>query len=254
MNITFLGTGAADWSQDMRGTKGYRRCSSVLIDKKLLIDPGPHIFDYEEDFHLSSLYANVDNILLTHSHGDHLSVDNLAKLCKEKERMLYCEAHAEKSVAQIPGLHSHVLVPYVPMHIGDYTVSALQANHGTDIPDEIPLHFIIEKDNKRIFYGCDGAWLLRKAWYYLREYTFDLMVLDGTLGDADGDARIFEHNSLVMVEQIVKTLRASGVMKPQGSIIISHLAHETHGTQQQVEERLKAAQIGVAYDGYTISV
>ena len=44
MKITFLGTGAADWSYDMhKDVEGFRRNSSALIDNCLLIDPGPDV-------------------------------------------------------------------------------------------------------------------------------------------------------------------------------------------------------------------
>ena len=49
MKLLFLGTGAAG------GVTGHplddpniRRCSSTLVDRDLLLDPGPHIFDFAE--------------------------------------------------------------------------------------------------------------------------------------------------------------------------------------------------------------
>ena len=39
MKLLFLGTGAADFPPEMNGERGFRRCSSILIDEKILIDP-----------------------------------------------------------------------------------------------------------------------------------------------------------------------------------------------------------------------
>ena len=49
MELLFLGTGAADWNISKR-VEGefFRRFSSALVDGALLIDPGPHIFDFAE--------------------------------------------------------------------------------------------------------------------------------------------------------------------------------------------------------------
>lgn len=254
MKITFIGTGAADWSVKLRGTKGYRRFSSVLLGEDLLIDPGPHIFSFEEDFGYVNLFGNADDILLTHSHNDHLNPENLKILCRAGKRQLWCEEHAGGTVQGIEGLHLHKLPLFNPVTVGKYTVTALPANHGTDIPEEQALHFIIEQDGVRIFYGCDGAWIRRDTWYYMREFQYDLIVLDGTLGDDYGDYRIFEHNNLRMVELISETVRKTGVLKPNGSIMISHLAYSVHGTQKQVEERLKEADIGAAYDGMILEI
>lgn len=254
MEITFIGTGAADWPSKMRGTEGYRRFSSVLIGNDLLIDPGPHIYEFEQDFKYENLFGNVENILLTHSHSDHLDYDKLVRLCSEKDRQIWCEEHAIPEKHDVAGMRRHPLQLFEAVHVGEYTVTALPANHGTSLKQEQALHFIIEQNGSRVFYGCDGAWLRRDTWYYMREYQFDLIVLDGTLGDDYGDYRIFEHNNLRMDELIAETVRKTGVLKPDGKIMISHLAYGAQGSQEQVEERLKESGIEVAYDGCRVFI
>ena len=261
MKLEFIGTGASNWPEEERKKPGYRRRSSLLVEKELLIDPGPHIFQFAEDFDREDCYGEVEHILLTHSHDDHLCPGNLKRLCAQKERHFWCERAAAGMVEQVPGLRLHVLTPFRTRRLripGDglsgrdgcgYRVTALPANHGTENPREQTFHYIVEKGDSRIFYGCDGAWLLRDTWYYMRRLTFDLMILDGTLGDAYGDYRIFEHNSLRMAELLAETIRTSGILKPKGEIFISHLAYGLHGSQAETEDRLKKAGIRVAYDG-----
>ncbi len=248
MRIEFLGTGAADWSEDLRGTEGYRRFSSVLLDGDLLIDPGPHIFSYEEDFGRGDLFWDVENILLTHTHEDHLSLESLRRLCAARERDFRC---AYPVIREVPkGLNVHGMELFEPVRIADYRVTTVPANHTGKNAGEQAVHYMIEKENSRLFYGCDGAWLPTATWRFLRKFTFDLMVLDGTLGDVHGDDRIFEHNTLAMAEMMAESFRSAGLLKNGGRIMISHLSRGTHGTQSQVEERLRAADIGVARDGY----
>lgn len=61
MKLHFLGTGAAD--RDItkpRCDMDYRRFSSLLTDGKLLIDPGPCIFEFAETYNYPSLYKNIE--------------------------------------------------------------------------------------------------------------------------------------------------------------------------------------------------
>ena len=253
MKITFIGSGASDWPVSRKNSGEYRRFSSILIGNDLLVDPGPHIFDFEESCH-PDLFRNVKNILLTHSHDDHLCTKSVERLCAQGEKGFWCEKHASFLVPPAKGLTLHRIEPFLPFSIGEYTVTALPANHGTTVEGEIPLHFIIETKNARLFYGCDGAWFLRNTWYHLRQFSFDLMILDGTLGNGYGDCRIFEHNNLKMVELMAAAIRNAGVLKPKGKIMISHLACGAHESHSRVEEQLKEVEIGVAGDGRILEI
>ena len=254
MNIKFLGTGASNWPDTLRGEKEYRRFSSMLADNKLLIDPGRHIFDFAKDFGYDDLFENVNSILLTHSHGDHLDIKNLQKLCDLKKRTIYCEQNAASAVRGIKNLEIRCILPFCPINADGYTITAVPANHATEIEGEQALHYIAQKDGKRFFYGCDGAWIRRDSWYYMRDFQYDLMVFDGTIGDSYGDYRIFEHNNLKMVELMSDTARNTNVIKSDGRILISHLAYGLHGTQKETEKRLENSCIGVAYDGLSIDI
>ena len=79
MKITFLGTGAADWNfQKHRDIEGFRRNSSLLIDDRLLIDPGADVPDALQCFHKSR--DKIKYIINTHRHSDHYSEDTIRGL------------------------------------------------------------------------------------------------------------------------------------------------------------------------------
>lgn len=254
MNIRFLGTGASDWPDTLRGEKEYRRFASVIVDNKLLIDPGPHIFGFAEDLGNADMFDDIETVILTHSHDDHLNIENVQRLCDAKKRIMYCERHAASLVKDIRNIAIREMLMYTPVEMCGYKVTAVPANHGTEIANEQALNYIIKKEEKCFFYGCDSAWIRRDAWYYMRNFKYDLMVLDGTLGDDYGDYRIFEHNNLRMVELISETIRNTGVLKPDGKIMISHLAYAVHGTHKETEKKLEKAGVGVAYDGMMINM
>ena len=82
MKLTFLGTGAADWDINAY-TPGvfHRRFSSVLVNRDLLIDPGPHVFHYAEHSNDPHILDGVKNILVTHTHSDHFCPETVERLC-----------------------------------------------------------------------------------------------------------------------------------------------------------------------------
>lgn len=251
MLIRFIGTGAADWGEKFEQDEEYRRFSSMLINGEVLIDVGPLIFTTEDG---AELFAHVEHVLQTHSHEDHLAVRNLQRLCNLRGRNLWCDENIIKMAYNVRNLEKHSLSLFIPTAIGEYTVTALPANHGTYLEKEQPRHYLIEKAGKTVFYGCDGAWFLRETWYALRKKKIDLFVLDGTLGDLEGDARIFEHNNLRMVEMMAESIRKQGILTPGGKIIISHISRRAQEKHELLVKRMEKADILVAYDGLCMEI
>ena len=205
MELLFLGTGAADW--DIRkadASPDFRRFSSLLADGRLLIDPGPCVYEFEKTFGYDGLYRNVTDVILTHPHGDHFSRETLDRL-------------------ESSGAVFHKTAARDTLELDRYTVRAYAANHGTA---ENPVHFTVEskEDGRRFFYGCDGAWMFYETYRALMEYGhLDLMIFDCTIGDIRGDYRIFEHNNIAMAAEMAATFK-----KICPRFMVSHLARTLH--------------------------
>ena len=231
MKLHFLGTGAADFDiTQYSKSPDFRRNSSLLIDGELLIDPGRCIFEFESTFGYTGLAAGVKDIINTHRHGDHFSEETVGKLTAG-------------------GAVFH------PMNAGDtvetdrYIIRAFEANHRTA---ENPVHFIIEskQDGKRIFYGCDGAWLpyeTNRA--ILASGHMDLMIFDCTIGDISGDYRIFEHNNVAMVTEMRGAFK-----KICPRFMVSHLARTLHPCHTEAEAILREHGFETAYDNMVTEV
>jgi len=74
-------------------------------------------------------------------------------------------------------------------------------------------------------------------------------VLDATIGDVPGDYRVFEHNNLTMVLEMQRSL-ALYVKR----FCISHMARTLHGTQKELEDRMRPHGIEVAFDGFETEI
>ena len=224
MKITFLGTGAADWSfEKHKEMAGFRRNSSVLIDDCLLVDPGADVPDAMSTF--GKKPEDVKYIINTHRHPDHYN-DNTVKLLSNA--CLYNINAGETLI------------------LGKYNILALRANHSTC---EKAVHFIISDGDKSLFYGLDGAWLMYDEVMAIKKHGVDLAILDATIGDVCGDYRIFEHNNLNMVIEMKNTLR-----KYVERFFISHMARTLHTSHHELVERMKPHGIEVAYDGCEIEI
>lgn len=224
MKITFLGTGAADrQGEKSEETKDYRRYSSALVDGVLLIDPGPHVFDALDTFGIDA--KKIEYIINTHDHSDHFCAETVRKL-------------------EALGARFYDFSDGDSKNLGSYMVNAYRGNHATC---DKTVHFVISDGPDTLFYGLDGAWLCYEEFEAIKKHKPDLAVLDATVGETEGDYRIFEHNNLNMVIEMKKSLDPY-VKK----FCISHMAKTLHETHSELSSKMRKHDIIVAYDGLTL--
>ncbi len=226
MKILFLGTGAADWpTKRTNDMKEYRRLSSAVIDRTLLIDPGPQVIEALNEYGIN--HNEIKYIINTHKHFDHYSEQTVKAL--------------EKSAAAFVEIK-----PGDVVRLGDYIIYSYKANHSTCDGSK---HFIIADSKSKIFYGLDGAWLMYDEVEGIKFHTPDLAVFDATIGFISGDCRIFEHNNLSMVLEMKKSL--SQYIK---KFCISHMAYTLHTNHVVLSDAMAKENILVAYDGFEIEI
>ena len=253
MKIQFLGTGAADFSPLLETEfknkldNNARRSSAILINETLLIDCGPHTLD---SFAIQGLdFTKVTDLFVTHFHSDHHNCENiekLAKQCKQPLRMWY---HADAVPSPMENVEFHPVKPLQAFETDVFRAVALAANHTA-----FPLHFDIEVDGVKLFYGCDGAWLLNDTFYAMMRREYKCMILDGTVGDYNGDYRLGEHNSIPMIRLMAESFRTQNVIASDGVICISHLARTLHKSHEETVEHLQKEGYTVAYDGMALHI
>lgn len=256
MELHFLGTGAADWNiKEREPGMEWRRFSSTLIDGKLLIDPGPHIFDYAESAGLPHLFDNVTDIIITHSHQDHFNCKNTLRVCSgARNCRVFGDSASLRKLTRELGENTTVdfrtVTPGVRFYAGDYSIMPVRSNHGTTDKKEITLNYAIKNGDQQMFYGLDTGWFLYESWVRLRKMRFDCMVFELTIGDiAPGDDRIFGHTSIPMLEIMLQTLRAQGCMKPDCRAVATHLAKTLHTDHASTAAKLAPLGVDLAYDG-----
>lgn len=255
MKITFLGTGAADWKPEDWAKEGVfvRRLTCAQLNSDALIDCGPTFFDSVEK--AGADISGAKFVFSTHLHRDHFNLDTLARLSLQGEITFVCPESAAYAVQSLPEVKVLPLKLFEETKVGDYLVTAIPSSHVVAYHAESqPVHYIIKDQDKTLFWGCDGCWISCASWQYLRNCKFDIAVIDSTFGDYDDIEYLFEHNNTKMVEALVKVLRAQGIIKEEGLVYANHIAKICNSPHEVLVERYGKSNIGVTYDGLTVSI
>ena len=255
-SLQFLGTCACDYSPKLKAEckdcfdKNARRSSCALLNGRFLIDCGEHCLD---SIRIAGVdMAAITDIFITHLHSDHYNAGHIQTIAAAADRTLRVWVRSDAKVPEIAGVEWRKMEKKTQYDVADgLQVTGLLANH-----DEIvfPQHFLFEKDGKKFFYGCDGAWFLNETYYALKHADLALCVLDCTGGDYDGDYRMGEHNSIPMIRVMMPSLKTWKTVTENTKTFISHLAPSLHAPHDQTVEIMQKMNVEVAYDGLTVEV
>lgn len=254
-DITFLGTCACDFSPrldtDLKSKldKDARRASCMLVDGKYLIDCGPHVLDSIRILGIDK--SKITDIIITHTHDDHFNENSIKAIAEGRKSPLRVWLREGAQPLSIEGVEVRLMTPFERYSLDDAFLTGMVANHDKTAT---PQHLLIERGEDKIFYGCDGAWLLNDTYYHILNARLSLAVLDCTMGDYEGDYRIGEHNSIPMLRQLLPSLRGTHAIDEKTQIYFSHLAPSLHAPHEETDKIAQAMGARVAYDGLSIRV
>lgn len=258
-DVIFLGTCACNYSRYEERLRGElldrfdpdaRRASSVLVNGHILIDCGPHCLD---SLRIAGVpLSSVTDLFLTHLHRDHFDPRRVQSLASAKDTPLRIWVSEEAELPEFSNvtvMRMKKFAAYAPE--SGLTVTAVCANHD---PETAPQHLLLEREGKRLFYACDGAWFMTATYNFLKKAHLDLLILDATCGDYEGDYRMAEHNSIPMIRLMLPSLRAAELIDERTEICLTHLAPSLHLSHAETAELVRPMGCRVAYDGLRVLV
>lgn len=255
IKIQFLGTCACDFSPKLENEfkncfdKDARRSSSMLINDNILVDCGMHTL---KSLDIAKIpYDQITDILITHTHDDHFVLENIEKIAKSRHAPLRLWVREDAGVPEIENVEIVKMKLMTKYEKCGVKVTGTPANHDASTA---PQHLLIEIDEKKIYYACDGGWIMSEALNYLCGANLDLFVVDTTIGDYEGDYRVAEHNSIPMIRHMLPALKTNKIISEKTKVYLSHLApslHKTHNETEKIAEKFGAF---VAYDGLAMEV
>ena len=281
MKLQFWGTAAAEGIPGIfcgceicnkaraEGGRFVRARSQTMIDGDLLIDFGPDTYSNSVKYGYD--LSKLGNLLVTHSHMDHLYAYELFNRQPGYCHNTRCEAlniygsggvrkalfadtqNKVQSLFDSGKIAFHTLEEYVPATIGEYTVIPVPANHGT----EQPFVYIIEKHGKCIFYMTDSNRFTDEINERIASLgkKFDVVVYDCTFGTADTVAAGTApgHMAIPVINIVRNQFRQLGLYKPGAIEIIDHFSHNGENVSYDALEPLAEKEgLITAYDGLVI--
>lgn len=280
----FLGTGDAQGipgafcrcavCEEARKLSGpfVRQRSSFRLSNRVLIDIGA-------DAVVQSLkygsFSDVEHILITHTHEDHLNVHMIMEMVWGRKHInnpihFYLTDKAydviehwrqEKWIIKgsVPKWETEGLIVFHRLNFGervkidDYFVTPLRGNHKGNVGEDAALYLIELPDNKNLFYGLDSGVYYEDTIKALKDKRIDYFISEATMGVSSTPH--IQHMRLCDVYELVNCLFEQGALNKNSTVYLSHINHSSsHSDMLNGVERMQfPIKTVVAYDGMTIS-
>lgn len=278
MKIVYLGTGASegfpglfcqcDACRKVRklGGRNIKTRCCALINDEVLIDISP-------DIYLQSLRQEVDmskvkNLLMTHSHGDHLDAFSvslryreLASVYKEQADncfTIYGNATVHKILNEYLSRIANIDVccmnykeirTFDDIELGSLKVTALRANHRKN---EDCLIYAIQENNSCFLYANDTGAIPKDTLRYIKEqhFCFDVVSMDSARGTFPGD----EHMGLRENVEFRKQLEEMGAVHSNTRYFLNHFSHMCGLTPEEYQRIIEQDGFTLTYDGMQLEI
>lgn len=288
MKLLFMGTAAAEAIPALfcrcevcrrareTGGREIRTRSGAMIDGTLKLDFGPDSYMHMVQNNIA--YSEIHSILITHTHDDHLDLDDISRQLPPEAYLpddeppitFYGNEELGKKVAHLLGkrVHFRRMIPFEPVEIEGYTVTALEAVHYLDRSDtsaslwpvtftdgvtygrrEQALFYLIEKDGHAILYAHDTDEFTAEDMEFLATKKLDLVSLDCTKGidrEADYIGHMGAETNLRMRERLI----ACGAADEHTVFVANHFSHNGYAPIPELEKAMPG--FVVSYDGLVL--
>ena len=254
MKIRILGSGYGECKIKKQASKDFRRRGGVLIDEKILIDAPADLHENVASLGFSDAFDEVFDLIISHSHSGHFSVETILKLAKGRRLRVYASDYTLSLLPDVYEIEKIPTLPFSPIEIGEYKLIALPANHETDSPEELCYNFIISRD-KSLLYTLDTGFLSYSAFR-----TLEGMKIDAIIGDCALEARgacreCISHGNLDSAKAIRDILISLGTCSENVKYILSHIpTDKKRAIHDELSELAIPLGFAVAYDGYFCTI
>lgn len=279
MKLTYLGTGAAEGmpatfcscptcmlARKNKG-KNIKMRSCALVDDCLLLDISPDIFSASLQ-HCDGL-LQVANMLVTHTHSDHLNLFALMLRARDgasirqdlAEADNYLTIYGSKAVKQAVE-QAFVLQPYankarirfqliengVSFQVAGYQVTPFQVIHKQD---EACFIYAIEKNGQILLYANDMGALAENGREALQKFKgcFSVVSTDCACGMKPGNS----HMGIAECIAFRDFLRSNGQVGGNTRFLLNHISHMAEMTHDELAQAVQPYGFEVTYDGMFIS-
>lgn len=244
------------------GGKNIRTRSQALIDGRLLIDMPPDTLYHFQ--HLGLPLNDIEHVLITHKHPDHLHPPTLNVRCKGFVMHEIPPINIYGSMPSIDLIFDELrksgvlerghwnlfeLAPYKSIEINGYTVTPYKANHAFET---YPYIYDISDGEKRMLYGHDTGTFLNETWEYIEKNKphFNLVSLDCTMGIVSSSGH--HHMNVDNCIQTKMRLIELGCADSSTVFVLHHFSHNGNVSYDDLLPIAEKEGFLVSYDGMEI--
>lgn len=287
MNMTFLGTGAAEGAPSYfcrcqlcsrireAGGPNIRSRSSFRIDAQHQIDFSPDIF-----YQMTKLGLDVfdlEHLLVTHTHKDHFDVGEIMSKLNRIEHnhkplhIYLSEPAAEWSgkLLEVYGLDAapgrsdwggrfiiHPLRYFESYEAGRLRVTTVPGNHYAMGRNEMAINYLIAlPDGRKLLYASDTGWYTEETWRFLEGKSVDLLIMECTFGNREGYPKYAgSHLDIPNYVLMLERMKEIGLVNERTPVWATHIntAHQLLHDEMQEEFDRTGHRVVVEYDGLSI--
>lgn len=279
VKIKYLGTAAAERVPAIfcacevcvyaRKNKG----KEIRTQMQTWVDDGALLIDFPGDSYLHQLQHNLDfnqveHLLLTHWHGDHLYGEDLALRMSGYGQNLPKVLHVYGSAFvkqfydrafELEGrfdesrLIYHTLIPYEETLVGPYRVCPIPAQHGNFQADCLIYAIQNQNDGKSFFYTHDTGYPEVEDLTFLanNNWRFDCVSLDCTGQGLESSGAV--HMSLKENLTLIEQTRQLGLVQDQTQFIASHFSHNGGLDFAKMQTLSEKNGVVTSYDGLEVT-
>ena len=291
MDSVFLGTGAAEMypnpfcacqiCQRARENRETRLRAAFLLDEKTMIDFGPDVPAASQ--HYGANLAEVENVLITHTHADHFNastLDILTMTNMNHTMHFYFSPEGLEWVNTVTELSKHLggtlgviidellkrnkialhaLPLFETAQVGDKLVTPIRTNHHGNTGAEFAQNYLIDWAKGRWLYACDTGIYGEENLSFLKDFckngrALDVLITEGTNGSLHHPQSAGHMTAENLCIQMAK-LRAVGALDDHTRVYITHInqvQHFSHAEYQAYLDLHAPAHVTVAHDGMRI--
>lgn len=268
MRVRFLGTAAAEgypglWctcehceAARAQGGNSLRLRSALLVNDDLLIDLNPDLMQAAARFGLR--LASVTSALVTHTHGDHLSLKNLELRSpgfRAQPLPTLTVFGSQQVVDRINSLgnslaeaevRAQVVQPFSRFRAGRYSAVAFPASHAV----EGALFYAVDDGQTSLLYALDSGPWSDETWHALADHQFDLVIVEETMGERE----YWGHMNLRGVIAAKDRMTKEAMLKASARFFLTHIGHHGNPTHDELARLVQPHGIEVAYDGLQLTI
>ena len=272
MQILFLGTGAADYDYALTcscrncrearviGGPNLRTYASLLVNGRLLVDCGRTVPARLADCHAQP--GAISDVIITHSHGDHLDVPALAALAgvaRDGGKPLHvwgnarvCDSVSRHEAYGRAGTRMvlHEVLAGERFSAAELEVMCLSARHGE--AEECALNYVISEGETALLYATDTAWPPPSTWEALAGVKLSCAVVEATFGPLTPGQHpdlMTHHLNWDEAIRLCRELEQTGRLAPGAVCYATHMSQHHVPIHDRCHDELAARGLELAYDG-----